>query len=729
MGKEKRISKSELTEPESEHNVGYQSDTAQVKDYVEEDKISVMSDGEYIWRQQQKMEKTEIELEALAEEQYEKLITEGFTFQSFYSRRGKPKFVSFEVFIEEEKFLSTLSGDELERYTQRKLETCYIEAGQFCPAEFHLLFLRWRDLATDALERLAETEQTLKELQEDPLELAKTSQDLVNAQEIFSLWTKTYSRAHRLKRVTLYCGFDKCPLWEALGLPIVLQDADLFGYPFMLGSFSETDTATEDEEMNRWVLPIPRHHLHRWNDLHLGKAFLEARFEVTVMTELWRRLNTSYIDSFVSWVEFIIKEMQLDEIFNIRYFDLARLYKSYSCTNLVGNWRVSRFITTDNKQNGCVPILQADSCGISEGRFDLHAITSKNLAVENRVAQLYSSMVMLQAKYGIMTSRDMVWFFKRNNTGDLWVTKGYSVQARGSRSLRRALYQFLLLVSDDMDTTHQTPAPGSFLDYSLQNLWGAYSTDEAGSAMLYAGLAQARFEYEDGWETSYQNEKRQQLLKLLPLSTSHFYIPLPWDPTYSYLQAGAHGYLPVVSYELHQGVKVVVKTIMITGAYVEKTSAVRTLEKGHVEARMYSECLHHLQGEYIPFLIYAGRFHGRSILVTSYEGESLQDMQNNMSEGSTLPEDICDKALEALRAVHNSGVIHGSVYLRNFVYDKDSGRVMLIDFERSRVKLELYESYFFGHSTEEMIDDYFRSHAGPEEHKLMSALQMDGYAY
>ncbi|GBG34921.1 Protein kinase, putative, partial [Hondaea fermentalgiana] len=63
------------------------------------------------------------------------------------------------------------------------------------------------------------------------------------------------------------------------------------------------------------------------------------------------------------------------------------------------------------------------------------------------------------------------------------------------------------------------------------------------------------------------------------------------------------------------------------------------------------------------------------IVATTYAGESLHE--------SLLTDDIRAKALAALTAVHEAGVAHRDVLLRNFVMDA-TGAVRIIDFAQAK---------------------------------------------
>lgn len=92
------------------------------------------------------------------------------------------------------------------------------------------------------------------------------------------------------------------------------------------------------------------------------------------------------------------------------------------------------------------------------------------------------------------------------------------------------------------------------------------------------------------------------------------------------------------------------------------------------EAEIYTK-LSDLCGDAIPNMIYSGRLENgnRPILAVSYEGTSLEDNYDMVSPITY------QKAKHALEKIHEKGVAHGDIALRNIVIN-DNGDVKLIDF-------------------------------------------------
>jgi len=74
----------------------------------------------------------------------------------------------------------------------------------------------------------------------------------------------------------------------------------------------------------------------------------------------------------------------------------------------------------------------------------------------------------------------------------------------------------------------------------------------------------------------------------------------------------------------------------------------------------------------------------RHLLFMSWAGRPLMSMtRNEVSSGQSRH--FLQDSVQALRAIHEQRVLHHDVFPRNMVYDKNSERLMMIDFERSEV--------------------------------------------
>ena len=102
------------------------------------------------------------------------------------------------------------------------------------------------------------------------------------------------------------------------------------------------------------------------------------------------------------------------------------------------------------------------------------------------------------------------------------------------------------------------------------------------------------------------------------------------------------------------------------------------------EVRAYHHLLA-LQGTVVPQFLYHGSDlnHLWATAVTSYEGVSLARIVN---DGGQLPAGARTRTLDALRALHAAGLLHGDVALRNAVWRERDGAVLWVDFERAEIK-------------------------------------------
>uniref|UniRef100_A0A2D3V9S7 Protein kinase domain-containing protein n=1 Tax=Ramularia collo-cygni TaxID=112498 RepID=A0A2D3V9S7_9PEZI len=110
------------------------------------------------------------------------------------------------------------------------------------------------------------------------------------------------------------------------------------------------------------------------------------------------------------------------------------------------------------------------------------------------------------------------------------------------------------------------------------------------------------------------------------------------------------------------------------------------------EVAVYKQ-LQSLQGQVIP--VYCGslrlsqpvistqgkEFH--HLLLLSWSGNSLN--RRRQTEPQELALKLKPQLMSAMRDIHKSQVVHGDPERRNILYDQISGRVMLVDFERSRM--------------------------------------------
>ena len=72
------------------------------------------------------------------------------------------------------------------------------------------------------------------------------------------------------------------------------------------------------------------------------------------------------------------------------------------------------------------------------------------------------------------------------------------------------------------------------------------------------------------------------------------------------------------------------------------------------------------------------------VTTTTYEGVSLRELKHR--SGGRPDAAVKHAALEALRALHTCGVVHGDADLRNAVWRDNGGAVLWVDLERATVR-------------------------------------------
>ncbi|GJJ71714.1 hypothetical protein EMPS_04071 [Entomortierella parvispora] len=97
------------------------------------------------------------------------------------------------------------------------------------------------------------------------------------------------------------------------------------------------------------------------------------------------------------------------------------------------------------------------------------------------------------------------------------------------------------------------------------------------------------------------------------------------------------------------------------------------------EVAIYEE-LEELQGKFIPHVVFAGVSYGvEMVLATEFAGANIKERRLNEADRN--------KIREALKAIHEHGVVHGDLRLQNIVVQQENGhsKFFFIDFGRSFV--------------------------------------------
>ena len=134
------------------------------------------------------------------------------------------------------------------------------------------------------------------------------------------------------------------------------------------------------------------------------------------------------------------------------------------------------------------------------------------------------------------------------------------------------------------------------------------------------------------------------------------------------------------------GQDLVVKLVDFIGIPKQCEFSARELDDMEwTEVRIYHH-LRNVQGILVPRFLYHGSDfnHIWATAVTSYEGESLSKL---IRQNKPITEDMRAAAIESLRKLHELGVLHGDIELRNVVWR--DGRVVWVDFEMASLRNDM----------------------------------------
>jgi uncharacterized coiled-coil protein SlyX len=122
------------------------------------------------------------------------------------------------------------------------------------------------------------------------------------------------------------------------------------------------------------------------------------------------------------------------------------------------------------------------------------------------------------------------------------------------------------------------------------------------------------------------------------------------------------------------------KTVDFLGTPKHTEWSYKDLDEAMENEVMAYDALKELQGKVIPEFVFRGSdLNFIWAVVTTYEGQSLATL-------GALSEAVKDKARDALRTLHEWGVLHGDVALRNAVRRERDGAVLWVDLEMTKFK-------------------------------------------
>ncbi|GBG30436.1 Hypothetical Protein FCC1311_066552 [Hondaea fermentalgiana] len=347
-------------------------------------------------------------------------------------------------------------------------------------------------------------------------------------------------------------------------------------------------------------------------------------------------------------------------------------------TNLARNWAQGSHNSLDDAKNAVNEAWEG-ACDDLVDYWEMgEGFRTREGSVRFRypIIQIYVYMLRSFCKYGVLSTTDRTWFFKIDQENVLHISRVFRSTGTGRDSMRYA-YTCML---------YRAVVGMARLELDEEHLRAICQTDIRRGSPEWNEVWR-RFGYGDGAGVTTRNARRgaalpddrtdaaslgdkEALRELLPLKSDlHFpYAGGLLDVIKQYPE-GQYGFAIRVD---TGGVDTVVK--VMTPAKAPEETAKAESAFWH-EMDVYRE-LRSLWGTHVPWYLYGGRHIFNDLIVaTSYAGESLNS--------SAVSEDVREKAWAALTEVHNAGVAHGDVLLRNFVMD-DAGTVRIIDFAQAK---------------------------------------------
>jgi hypothetical protein len=280
----------------------------------------------------------------------------------------------------------------------------------------------------------------------------------------------------------------------------------------------------------------------------------------------------------------------------------------------------------------------------------------KRLSDISPITQVYTYSCAMESRFCVLTTGQFTWFIRRNDE-DIEISKAFSPGSM-SPSLAQAWVTFLRLAVQELD---RHSAAGKAKDYLVK-----LQSDKKASRRAAAKRG-AKTRQHNKTAASVSNSSRAIAGEVmgdslqLPLAE----ISCDFSPIESY---GALNHGVAHRNRIH-GFDSVVK---IVDANKDKVGC-DGLDR---EAKMYEE-LSDLWGTAIPSVVYTGPITlGRSALAITYEGQSLDRLQ---LDDIMARQELKRKACDALTALHQRGVVHGDLALRNIVVNPATKSVKLID--------------------------------------------------
>jgi len=273
------------------------------------------------------------------------------------------------------------------------------------------------------------------------------------------------------------------------------------------------------------------------------------------------------------------------------------------------------------------------------------------------ITQMYTYMSFEKLKYGVLSTYNKTWFFRRPGSG-----YPNTLEIFGPVTLAHTgptLFQALMYILDRREDTFKHDSPFKKMN-STQILSPSQSTDRGsptpakqnGSPLPFLSLV------------TESNEHRSNPSGMVEydITPDHFEDALP-------LGSGKFGSVYQISYH---GQQVAAKIIDVSSE--ECAESVRR------ELSAYSR-LTEFQGNYVPRLLGIGQYGPLVFLVEEPIPFRIQN---------PAPADVKLDALTALRKIHSKGVLHGDISKDNLMMRED-GAVVVLDFGHSEIVENLTE--------------------------------------
>mmetsp|Transcript_33897 Transcript_33897/g.54917 ORF Transcript_33897/g.54917 Transcript_33897/m.54917 type:complete len:503 (+) Transcript_33897:167-1675(+) len=284
------------------------------------------------------------------------------------------------------------------------------------------------------------------------------------------------------------------------------------------------------------------------------------------------------------------------------------------------------------------------------------------------VMQVYSQMSVNKLKYGVMSTYNKTWFFKRPGPSGANIFEVYGPVLATSEAPFTHFQALKFLLERDDYRHHSTfSSPSKGIKLRLRSAESFPTSNDSTGNNRGNGSVSASSEVSDSNRVHDSPSKLRRVEAAEDVSPSNLELDISPDDLVdvSFLGEGRCG---SVVRTVIDGTLVAVKVIdlmNVEGAWDEL--------RNEVEAyKLLEGC----QGDVVPSFYGSSLYGPLGFLVMEV---IIGDPLSDVVVGSCDKEDMYKKALHALQAVHEKGVLHGDIRLENFILRRD-GKVVLLDF-------------------------------------------------